>query len=179
MRLKSVLICAACLFLLASDQVVVAAPPNDRCAVPPGLSEEISRKYPSASPTRLADLSEYGRKLFRKDHGTQCPGLVSVDFYGDGKPTWALVLIAREGSKSRAELVVAHPVGKRWEVSSLDTAEDAVPVVWRQGPGNYRDVYGEKTIRAAYPVIVFAEYEGWAILYDWTGKEAKKIWIND
>jgi hypothetical protein len=179
MRPKPVLTCAASLCLLATNQVVVAATPNDRCAVPPGLSEEISRKYPGASPTHLAELSEYDRKLFRKDHGTQCPGLVRVDFYGEGKPTWAFVLIARVNSKRRAELVVAHQVGNRWEATSLDTAEDAVPVVWRQGPGDYRDFYGEKTIRATHPVIVFAEYEGWAILYAWTNKEVKKIWIND
>ncbi len=66
-----------------------------------------------------------------------------------------------------------------WETNSLDAAEDSVPVVWRQGPGNYRDFYGEKTIRAKHPVIVFAEYGGWAILYDWTGDEVTKIWISD
>jgi hypothetical protein len=53
------------------------------------------------------------------------------------------------------------------------------PVVWREGPGKYRDVYGEKTIRATHSVVVLAEYESWAILYAWTGKGIEKIWISD
>jgi len=31
------------------------------------------------------------------------------------------------------------------------------------------DVYGKKEIRATSPVMVFAGYESWAILYAWTG----------
>ncbi|MGA9594450.1 MAG: hypothetical protein WBS18_15230, partial [Candidatus Acidiferrales bacterium] len=61
----------------------------------------------------------------------------------------------------------------------LDTAKGSVPVVWSQPPGEYRDVYGKKTIRATNQVIVFCGYESWAILYAWTGKEVEKIWISD
>ncbi len=98
MRLKSVLICALSLYLFAANQVAAAQSQN-RCALPSGLSDAISKKYPGASVVTLADLDEYNRKLFQKDHGTRCPGLVKVNFYGDGKPTWALVLKAGEGSK--------------------------------------------------------------------------------
>jgi hypothetical protein len=56
----------------------------------------------------MSDLEEYDRKLFRKDHGNSCPGLVKVDFYGDGKPTLALVLITGNGAQEKAELVVAR-----------------------------------------------------------------------
>jgi hypothetical protein len=80
--------------------------------LPLGLREEISTKYSGASITSLADLSEYHKKLFHKEHGVRCPGLVKVDFYGDGRPTWALVLNKREGSRSKAELVVARQAGK-------------------------------------------------------------------
>jgi hypothetical protein len=104
---------------------------------------------------------------------------VKVDFYGDGKPTWALVLTAGERSKSKSELVVARQLGEGWEIRSLDTAGAAVPVVWRQDPGRYRDVYGDKEIRATRPVIVLCSYGSWAILYFWTGKRVEKIWIAD
>src|SRR5713226_3722273 len=138
MRLKSVLICAVGLYLFAANQVVLAVPSQDRCALPAGLHDEITKKYPGASLVTLADLSEYNRKLFQKDHGTRCPGLVRVNFYGDGKPTWALVLIAGEGSKQKAELVMARRLGEDWDLRSLDTSDTApLPVVWRQGPGKY------------------------------------------
>jgi RHS repeat-associated protein len=48
-----------------------------------------------------------------------------------------------------------------------------------QPPGEYRDVYGKKEIRATRPVIVFAGYESWAIVYAWTGKHIAKVWIAD
>jgi len=88
-------------------------------------------------------------------------------------------LISGIGSKSKAELVVAHQVDKDWQTRSLDSADASVPVVWTEGPGKYRDVHGEKTIRATHPVVVFVGYGGWAIVYAWTGKGIDKVWIAD
>jgi hypothetical protein len=57
----------------------------------------------------LADLDGYDRKLFQKDYGSRCPGLVKVDLYGDGEPTWALVLVGSgKPTQRKAELVVAR-----------------------------------------------------------------------
>jgi hypothetical protein len=106
--------------------------------------------------------------------------LVKADFYGDGKPTLALVLIAKSGEKKKAKLVLAHEVGGNWETRIVDTADGApAPVVWSQPPGEYRDVYGKKEIRATRPVIVFTGYESWSILYAWTGSKVTKIWLRD
>jgi hypothetical protein len=166
-------------FLCGFAQLAFAAPENDVCAFPSGLGEQVSAKYPGTRLAYIADLTQYDRDIFQKDHGARCPGLARVDFYGDGRPTWALALIAGDGSKKTAQLVVAHQLGKTWETKVLDTASAAAPVVWREAPGKYHDVYGEKTIRATHQTIVFGEYEGWAILYAWTGKEVTKIWISD
>jgi hypothetical protein len=168
------------LFLFVFVQVVVAAPPHDACNLPQELRSEIASKYPGAKLVSLSDLREADRGFFQKDHGDACPGLVKADFYGDGKPTLALVLIAKSGAKEKAELVLAHQVGGRWETTVLDTADAAqIPVVWSEPPGKYRDVDGKKEIRAIRPVIVFSGYESWAILYAWTGKGTTKIWIAD
>ncbi|OLB35118.1 MAG: hypothetical protein AUH11_15710 [Acidobacteria bacterium 13_2_20CM_57_17] len=179
MHTKSKIVCAGTFYLFALIRVVAAAPPPDRCEYPPGLHDEISKKYPGTHLVGLADLEEYDRKLYRKDHGTRCPGLVRVNFYGDGKPTYALVLIAGENPKRRAQLVVAHQVGNDREIRSLETT-DGTPVVWRQGPGKYDGMYEEEQqILARNPVIVFCGYGSWAILYAWTGAEVKKIWLSD
>jgi hypothetical protein len=124
-------------------------------------------------------LDKGDRALFQKDHGNNCPGLVKVDFYGDGKPTLALVLIVNTGGKESAELVVAHEIAQKWETVLLDKAESSMPVTWSQSPGEYEDVYGEKKIRATRPVIVFCGYNSWAILYAWTGSRVTKIWLRD
>lgn len=129
---------------------------------------------------RLVDLDDYDRKLYEKDHGSRCPGLVRVNFYGDQKPTWALVLISGENPKRKAELVVARQVDSDWEVRSLEIT-DGTPVVWSERPGKYEGLYeeNEKTIHAAHSVIVFCGYESWAILYAWNGKAVEKVWISD
>ncbi|SRR6266478_1597337 len=179
MRLKSVLTCAASLYLLAANQVVVAAPPKDPCSLPPSLRDEMSKKYPGTRLVSLSDLTDYEKKLFQKDHGTRCPGLVKVNFYGDGKPTWALVLISGENPNRKAQLVVAHQVDDTWETRLLSTT-DGTPVVWRDGPGKYEGLYyEEKTIRAQWPVIVFCGLESWAVLYAWTGNEVEKVQLSD
>ncbi len=178
MCLQSIKTCAASLFLFACIQVVGAAPPPERCEYLPGLRDEISKKYPGTHVVSLVDLGEYNRKLYQKDHGTRCPGLVRVNFYGDGKPTYALVLIAGENPKRKAELIVARQVGGGWEIRSLSTT-DGTPVVWREGPGKYDDMYGEKKIRAKNPVIVLCWYGSSAIVYAWTGTEVEKVWLSD
>jgi hypothetical protein len=169
---------AAILFLLVWAHALSAAPPPDRCKYPPGLGDEISKKYPGTRLVSLGDLEDYDRKLYQKDFGTRCPGLVKVNFYGDGKPTWALVLISGENPKRKAELVVAHEVGGGWEMRSLETS-DGEPVVWRKGPGKYDGMNVEKPLRAKNPVVVLCWYGSSAILYAWTGKDVEKVWLSD
>jgi hypothetical protein len=153
---------------------------NNACDLPQDLKREIAAKFPHSRLVSLSDLDDDDRVFFQKDHGNACPGLVKVDFYGDGKPTLALVLLTSDRVKNRANLIVAHQLGKRWTMRILGTA-DAVPapVVWSQTPGGYRDVHGGKEIRAARPVVIFNRYEAWAILYYWTGNSLRKIWLMD
>jgi hypothetical protein len=150
------------------------------CVLPGDLQREVAAKYPTAKLIELSDLEEDDRKFFQSDHGNSCPGVVKLDFYGDGKPTFALVLIPRGGTNAPTKLVVAHEDGK-WLITPLDTGGPIpnAPVVWSQPPGEYHDVYGDKNIRATKPVIVFCKYEAWAILYAWTGKRVSKIWLAD
>jgi hypothetical protein len=176
-RLKFMSISAVCLYLFAVNQMALASP-KSRCTLPSGLGEEISTKYPGTKLVSLADLDEYKRKLFQKDHGTRCPGLARVDFYGDGKPTWALVLISGENPQRKAQLVVARQVDKKWEIRLLDTT-DGTPVVWSEGAGKYDDLYGKKTIIATRPVVVFCGLESFEVVFAWTGKDVEKVQLSD
>jgi hypothetical protein len=128
---------------------------------------------------RVADLSDYDRKLYRKDHGERCPGLVKVDFYGDRKPTWAVVVTSGQSPRRTSQLLVAHQGENGWELRCLEES-DGAPVVWRQGPGKYEGMYSEeKPIRAKHPVVVLFWYGSSAILYAWTGSEVRKVWLSD
>src|ERR1043166_4003808 len=88
----------------------VDASPVDRCRLPHGLDAKIAENFLGAHVVRLSDLEDYDKKLFIKDHGAHCPGLVKLDFYGDGKPTWAIVLVSGRDKTSKAELIVARQV---------------------------------------------------------------------
>lgn len=179
MRLNFVLICLVDVCLLGSFQAEAALPAKDACTFPASLRDEISRKYPGTRIVGFDDLTEDRRKLFKEHHSSQCPGLVKVNFYGDGKPTWALVLISGENPKRKAELVVARQVDEGWETRSLGTT-DGTPVVWREKPGKYKGMYmEEKPIRAKWPVIVFCGLESWEVVLAWTGKEVEKVQTSD
>jgi len=143
--LKTLLLCASILYLLSGFPAVANDQTKDSCALPPGLGEEISKDYANTKLVSLADLDEHDRKLFQKEHGNRCPGLMRVDFYGDGKPTWALALIAGENPKRRAQLVVARQTDRGWETRTLETT-DGTPVIWRMKPGRYTDVYGKRRL---------------------------------
>ncbi|HXJ11387.1 MAG TPA: hypothetical protein VNH19_03875 [Candidatus Limnocylindrales bacterium] len=178
MRIRINLISAAILFFLTMGQQGFAAQSKDDCSFPSGLQEEITKRFPETKLLRLTDLSAHDRNLFQRDHGNRCPGFAEVDFYGDTKPTFALVLISGETPKKTAELIIANQSAGVWTFRSLEKT-DGTPVIWSQGPGNYADIYGRKTIRSANPVIVFCGYESWAILYAWTGETVDKVWLSD
>ena len=165
------------LLLFAYD--AIAGSSNDACGLPADLQREIASRYPGRTLVSLSDLGDDDKGFFQKGHGDNCPGLVKVDFYGDGKPTFALVLITQSVAKGKNELVLAHQVGATWKTTTLQTTEGDAPVVWSERPGEYKDVYGEKKIRATKPVIVFCSYEAWAILYARTNNGITKIWLMD
>jgi len=162
---------------LATAKGAIAAPVRP-CTLPQGLDSKIAAKFPGTRLVSLTDLDDYDKKLYKKEHGSRCPGLVKVDFYGDAKPTWAVVLISGENPKRKAELVVARRDDSDWEIRSLEST-DGTPVVWREGPGKYQGLYGDKAIHATRPVIVFCGYESWMIVYAWTGKEVEKVQLSD
>lgn len=148
--------------------------------MPADLHEELAGQYPNAHVVGLADLVPDDKNRFQKEHGSDCPGISKVDFYGDGKLTLAVVLFFDEMHGAKTQLITAHEVQNGWELRSLEQdITGPAPVVWRQGPGKYNDVYNEKTIKAINPVIVLRAYDSWAILYEWMGKRVEKIWIRD
>jgi hypothetical protein len=179
LRARFLTILAVTFFLFLFVQVAAAQQSNDGCDLPTDLQREVASKYPGRTLVRLSDLNDYDKGLFQKEHGDSCPGLVNVDFYGDGRPTLALALTTKTVAKGKTELIVARQIEAGWKTTTLETTDGPVPVVWSQKPGEYTDVYGEKKIRARRPVIVFCGYSSWAVLYAWTGNRVAKIWLSD
>ena len=133
----------------------------ESCELPADLGAVLQRSFPNKKVVTLADLDKEDLGLWEKDHGKSCPGLAQVDFYGDAKPTWAIVLFGAD-SKSvngiTAVLVLAHKPETDWKIKAVETT-NGIPVVWKEKPGKYTGLYQEKSIRASHPVIIFCGYE--------------------
>jgi len=154
---------------------------SDSCELPADLGPVLQRSFPNKKVVSLADLDKEDLGLWEKDHGKSCPELVQVDFYGDTKPTGAVVLFGTD-SKSvngvTAVLVLARKPDADWKIKAVETTS-GIPVVWKEKPGKYTGLHQEKTIRASHPVIIFCGYESWAVLYAWTGTRITKTWLSD
>jgi hypothetical protein len=181
MGLKSTteLLALVCSFVLV--QVASAAPSIDPCDLPKELQAVVARKYPGSEVVKISDLNEDDKSFFRKDHGDACPGAAMVDFYGDSRPTFAMALLTKNEQRDeyKTKLVLAHRSSTAWEISVLGATGGPAPVVWSEGPGVYKDVYGRKELHASHAVIVFCGYESWAIVYAWTNNNVDKVWIRD
>lgn len=132
-----------------------ADPQDHACNLPRDLQREITGKYPGRTLVSLSDLGDEDKQHFLRERGNACPGLVKVDFYGDGLPTLALALTTKSDVHGKTELVVAHQVSATWKTTTLEIADGPAAVLWSEKPGDYEDVYAEKKIHARSPVIVF------------------------
>ena len=127
------------------------------CTVPKTLHNKIIEKYSNYEIVTLKHLIEEDRLTFQKEHSTDCPGLVKLNFWGNGKPTFAILLINSLISKPKYQLIIATNYGEdKWELKTVDNADTTVsPVIWSESSGEYRDVWQENKIIAKYPVILF------------------------
>jgi hypothetical protein len=178
LKLKPSAIFVSALWLLALVQGAAAQSSNDACDLPKDLQSVVEGKYPGTKIVTLSDLNEDYKQFFQKDHAGSCPGVAKVDFYGDGKPTFALELTTTSQANPTTKLILAHEAGANWKVAVLDGADGPVPVVWSDKPGEYKGVYQDK-IRATRPVIVFCGYSPWAVLYAWTNNRIAKLQLQD
>jgi hypothetical protein len=172
----SLQLCFCCAMLVSA-----ASAADGPCSLPAGLQEEFSKSRPGTTVARLANFSDDDKAFFSKEHPSSCPGLVKVDFYGDKKPTWAVVLIKGNGQAFNYELLVAQRDKNIWNLRTLvpSDSDTFVPFVWALGPGNYQSVSDGTTIHATRPVIVFFQYGAVEIVFSWNGTKIEKVWLMD
>jgi len=166
-------------FILSATANRASAGEADPCTLPNGLNAKIAAVHPTAHVVHVTDLSEDNRNLYTKDHGASCPGLVEIDFYEDGSPTWALALVSGADPRQlKSRLVVARRQESSWDIRTLATAI-GIPVVWKEPGGDYKDMYGRKTIRSIRPVLVLCYYSSSTTIYAWNGKKVEEVWLQD
>jgi hypothetical protein len=165
------------ILLLAVAPVRAQASP-DPCAAPPDLMQAVNAEYARGKLVTLADLSESDKKDFQTEAKRKCPGLAALDFYGDGKPTYAVELVWRQEKYPTTKVVIAHKVEDKWNIRLLGTAQ-GLAVVTAAEPGSYESVYKDKKIVAPHPTLMFRDFGSFLIVYAWVDGRIDKVWLQD
>ena len=150
--------------------------------LPESLAESLGRLHPGAKVLTLDQLHRRERRLFKKEEGRRCPGIVHLDFFGDHRDAYGVVLVTGAGQGRRLRLIVASRTeqASAWNIETLDTQKGpSLATVAKKAPGVYEDIHRKKKIDANAEALVWVGWERWAILYAWTGQKIDKIWLSD
>jgi hypothetical protein len=171
--------------------MLLAGKPAGSCrpAIPSSLGADLRAMFPDSKLLTTETLDATSRREFLKQHPDSCPGVATGDFFGDGRPAFALVLCQPLGKRSgpatfngsrEAVLVVARPdAAGKWWFQFVEGANDSVAVVESLPPGDYASVYADRVIHAQHEVIGFGGFDSWYIALGWNGSSFEKVWLVD
>lgn len=193
--ITSFLLIAACL-----SHTSVAANPNEVCAqlVPKPLQLQIDKEFPGFRFLRMDDYTKEDIESEKQYHqGSECLAEASGDFFGDGKTTFAFILVT---TNYEALIVVAHPKAiQLWEFITLDkwsSDPHRMPgakfnsYLGSVPPGNYEDVGDTdhsdahdqgwvENYKSKLPGIVFGEIESTGVAYFYSKGKWVHTYIED
>ena len=156
---------------LSALQDVEGAMPRSHCSemLPSALGKIISQRYPGF------------QVLTKKDSSHGCPGIAMIDFYGDGRIVYAVVIRRlREAERSEeGKLLLAEKENKNWKVTILDEGDGWGNVAYEPA-GLYGDMYRTRSFETKGSLIVYFRYDQtWAIGYGWTGEKIEEVQLTD
>jgi hypothetical protein len=158
---------------------------DEECAnlFPADLAGSLGRTFAGAHVLTLGELDAEARAAFEKSEGHRCPGIAHVDFFGNKTEAYGILLITGSGQQTRAHLLLASRKGTSspWKIRTLETGggPSDLPFLGKTTPGEYEDVYGDKTIQAKGEALVWVQGNVVVIVYAWTGKDVDKVWLRD
>lgn len=154
------------------------------CEKPPiPMESKLAGHFQAWRVVEIDDLLPEHRRLFNSKFGDACPGLVQLDFFGDGKTEFAFSLLSREaGSREGLLLLSREEEEGSWSVIEVDRGDwSPVPALWVEAGGSfeYRDIASEEGYLFAHDVLVLVGYESWGLVYGWKGEEIVSVQVSD
>ena len=150
--------------------------------LPESLAESLGRLHPGGKVLSLDQLHRRERRLFKKAEGRRCPGIMHLDFFGDHREAYGVVLVTGEGQRRRSRLILASRTDQvsAWNIETLGATKDpGLATLTKKEPRVYEDIHHRKKIDAQAEALVWVRRESWAILYAWTGQRVEKIRLSD
>jgi hypothetical protein len=132
-----------------SHMIPPSSTPQERCALSEAAAQVID---PGWSIVQMNDLDTEQVKLWKQHTASDCPGIASADFFGDGKEAHGVALFKRGDDKLLTKLVVLRPTDKGYRSFLLaeNLGDNRMNVVWPIAPGTYNQ-YGLSNPTVAIP----------------------------
>ena len=144
----------------------------------PGAIQGVLAKSFSRWKIVTPDLLSSGedRKRWARVHGSQCPGIVSGYFSGDDTGYAVNLVRARPGATEQ-QVVYFRPSKKGFESMVLvpPSRVEAVKVLRRFGPGEYRSPGSERSISIELDAIGVSRLGGDTVLYYWSAGKFRSM----
>ncbi len=159
------------LLLLATPQVNADASPRRHCSetIPTAVQKNIHDRY-----------SDFHIRT-KKDSTHGCPGIVKVDFYGDGRAVYAVVIQKDHDEREMQQdgkLLLASREGKGWKVEILED-EGNPGSLWHAPADKFVGMHEGRTAAAKGDIIVYFGYESWERAYGWTEEKIEWVQLSD
>lgn len=151
--------------------------------LPDGVQDVIRRMQPLWNIVRLADLRGDARRLWMAKRPTDCPGVVTGQFFERGQDAQAILFYSTRKSSALERLVVVQIANGRAESQTADEWRrepgEPVTVVWKLGPGKYTSGDGSKKIQITRDAIALELIPEGVILYYWSGGRFQNLTLTE
>ena len=146
----------------------------------PELNRVLKRDYPNWVVVYEPDWrnDELMKEQARKN---VCPWGVKVDFYGNGRLVYAIVIEKKSQDSTPYKigklLLAQAEKERRWTLVTLLDNTCPCPIIIKP-PGKYKDVNEDKEIKSKGEVVLHYS-QSVAIVFAWTGEKIDKVHIAD
>lgn len=139
-----------------------------------GALEKSFPKWKIVTPELLSSNAD--RKRWSRDHAGQCAGFALGYFSGDERG-YAVNLVRARGGATEQQVVYFRPSKGRYESMVLvaPSRVDAVKVLRRFGPGEYRSPGSDRAISIELDAVGLSKVGGGTVLYYWSGGKFRSM----
>lgn len=148
---------------------------------PADVSKAIKKYFPGWHLVGITDLHEDHRRLWREQHGDDCPGLVAGHFDGQTRVSHIALLLRQEGSRILETVIHVSrgSGGPRIRTLSRPTETVSGSALVRMPPGEYEAIEGDRKIRTGFDAVVYTRLEAGGVLYYWTGRRFDRLVVSE
>ncbi len=156
-----------------------AASPTCAAKLPKSVIEVIQKRWPGWTIVDVMDLRSDNQTLWKKAHGTCCPGVVVGHFEGNST-SYAVTLFRGKKTLDQVLLVIKPEAQGEPRVFVLSAPQTVayLSVIHKVPPGTYDDVEGG-TVRIRRDAIEYEAIEAGSVTYYFEGGRFRSLQTSE